>query len=78
MSVPRSAEAVATILGAIDVALAQGRTVDVHCWGRIGRTGAAVGCWLVRHGLTGDGALGDEEPAWIVSEALGCLELAGR
>ena len=52
---PRSAEAVATILDAIDVALAQGRTVDVHCWGRIGRTGAAVGCWLVRHGLTGDG-----------------------
>ncbi len=44
MSVPRSAEAVATILGAIDVALAQGRTVDVHCWGRIGRTEAAVGC----------------------------------
>ena len=53
---PRSAEAVATILDAIDVALAQGRTVDVRCWGRIGRTGAVVGCWLVRHGLTGDGA----------------------
>ena len=56
MSVLRSAEAVATILGAIDVALAQGRTADVHCWGWIGRTGAVVGCWLVRHGLTGDGA----------------------
>ena len=25
--------------------------------GGIGRTGTVVGCWLIRHGLTGDGAL---------------------
>ena len=30
---------------------------DVHCWGGVGRTGIAVGVRLVRHGVTGDGAL---------------------
>lgn len=34
-------------------ALAAGQTVYVHCYGGIGRTGTVVGCWLVRHGLSG-------------------------
>jgi protein-tyrosine phosphatase len=38
------------ILDAIDGALAAGRTLYVHCYGGIGRTGTVVGCWLVRHG----------------------------
>ena len=33
--------------------------VYVHCWGGIGRTGTVVGCWLVRHGMTGDEALAE-------------------
>ena len=33
------------------------RTVYVHCWGGVGRTGTTVGCWLVRHGHTGKEAL---------------------
>jgi protein-tyrosine phosphatase len=45
------------LLDAIDTALSNGRKVYLHCWGGIGRTGAAVGCWLVRHGLTGEAAL---------------------
>ena len=57
MSVPRRATEMAAILDAIDSALEQGGTVYVHCWGGIGRTGTVVGCWLVRHGLTGDEAL---------------------
>ena len=57
MSVPRRAGDMVAILDAIDAALRQGRTVYVHCWGGIGRTGTVVGCWLVRHGLTGDRAL---------------------
>ncbi len=57
MSIPRSAGEMAAILDAIDDALNHRRTVYVHCWGGIGRTGTVVGCWLVRHGLTGDGAL---------------------
>ena len=38
------------ILDAIDGCLAEGRTVYVHCWGGVGRTGTVVGCWLIRHG----------------------------
>ena len=45
------------LLDAIDTALASGRKVYLHCWGGIGRTGMTVGCWLVRHGLTGGQAL---------------------
>jgi hypothetical protein len=45
------------LLDAVDTALAAGHKVYLHCWGGIGRTGMAVGCWLVRHGLTGEKAL---------------------
>jgi hypothetical protein len=45
------------ILATLDAALAQGETVYIHCFGGIGRTGTVVGCWLVRHGLTGQQAL---------------------
>lgn len=45
------------ILDALDEALEQGETVYVHCFGGIGRTGTVIGCWLVRHGLTGGQAL---------------------
>ena len=57
MSVPRSRQQTARILDAIDEALDAGRNVYVHCWGGIGRTGTVVGCWFVRHGMTGDEAL---------------------
>ena len=46
-----------TILDALDSALAAGHTVYLHCHGGRGRTGTVVGCWLVRHGLTGEQAL---------------------
>lgn len=45
------------ILDTLDAALTQGETVYVHCFGGIGRTGTVIGCWLVRHGLTGQQAL---------------------
>jgi hypothetical protein len=45
------------LLDAIDTALAAGEKIYLHCWGGIGRTGTTVGCWLVRHGLTGGQAL---------------------
>jgi hypothetical protein len=44
-------------LNRIDQALAEGHTVYVHCFGGIGRTGTVIGCWLVRHGLSGRQAL---------------------
>ncbi|MDE3259211.1 MAG: dual specificity protein phosphatase family protein [Gemmatimonadota bacterium] len=57
VGVPRSREWMAQILDAIDAALDDRRTVYVHCWGGVGRTGTVVGCWLVRHGESGASAL---------------------
>jgi hypothetical protein len=45
------------ILNEIDISLSRDRPVYVHCWGGKGRTGAVVGCYLVRHGLSGQEAL---------------------
>jgi hypothetical protein len=45
------------VLDAIDGGLSAGRTVYVHCWGGVGRTGTVIGCWLVRHGKSGKEAL---------------------
>jgi protein-tyrosine phosphatase len=45
------------ILDTIDTAVSARHTVYVHCWGGIGRTGTVVGCYLVRHGMTGEEAL---------------------
>lgn len=56
-SVPQPVSSMARILDAIDLALAAGRCVYVHCWGGVGRTGTVVGCFLVRHGASGDAAL---------------------
>ena len=39
------------ILDDVDAALANGGAAYVHCLGGVGRTGMAVGCWLVRHRL---------------------------
>jgi predicted protein tyrosine phosphatase len=45
------------ILNTIDKALQADKKIYLHCWGGIGRTGTTVGCYLVRHGKTGDEAL---------------------
>ncbi len=50
-------ELMSIILDSLDADLEEGRTVYVHCWGGIGRTGTVVGCWLVRHGVAADDAL---------------------
>lgn len=52
-----SVEIMQAILDDIDGAVAAGRKVYLHCWGGRGRTGTVAGCFLVRHGLTGDEAL---------------------
>lgn len=40
-----------SILDAMDESIRHGRTVYVHCWGGVGRTGTVIGCWLLRYGL---------------------------
>jgi len=57
LDLPRSPEFMAAILDRIDQAIAAGHTVCVHCWGGIGRTATVAGCYLVRHGQSGDQAL---------------------
>jgi hypothetical protein len=44
---------------AITSALDDGRTVYVHCWGGIGRTGTVIGCYLVEHEVTDTEALAE-------------------
>ena len=64
LGVPRSPEDMAGTLDAIDSALERGRTVFVHCWRGVGRTGTVVACWLVRHGCSGDEALARTAQWW--------------
>lgn len=57
MGVPDSPDQVNAILDHLDRLLAENRVPYIHCWGGIGRTGTIVGCWLVRHGQSGEEAL---------------------
>lgn len=54
LSVPSVAE-MRQILDVIDDALAQNKTVYVHCWGGRGRTGTVIACHLLRHRLVSEG-----------------------
>lgn len=67
LDVPNAAT-MRTILDHMDAALAAGRVVAVHCWGGVGRTGTVVGCWLVRHGMSGDAALQQIGQWWQTME----------
>ncbi|WP_298482122.1 phosphatase [uncultured Chloroflexus sp.] len=64
LGLPESPAVMNAILDAIDQARDRGATVYLHCRGGIGRTGMAVGCWLVRHGHTGDSALATLARLW--------------
>lgn len=55
-SVP-TREEMQAILNWMDEELARGRSLYVHCYGGRGRTGMVIGCYLVRHGLSGQQAL---------------------
>jgi ADP-ribosyl-[dinitrogen reductase] hydrolase len=50
---------VTRILDEIDAAVAAGGRAFVHCWGGVGRTGTIAGCYLVRHGMSGEQALAE-------------------
>ncbi len=61
-------EQMTAILDSIDAALSKGHKVYLHCLGGIGRTGTVVGCWLARHGLTGEEALARLNSLYRTSE----------
>ena len=50
-------EQMSETLDLIDSELERGELTYVHCFGGRGRTGTVVGCWLVRHGSSGEDAL---------------------
>jgi len=54
------------ILDQLDEALQLGCTIYLHCYGGIGRTGTVVGCYLVRHGMSGPQAI-DQIARWRLS-----------
>jgi len=57
LSIPESPHYMTEILDQIDQWLADGRSIYVHCWGGVGRTGTVVGCHLLRKGYSGEAAL---------------------
>jgi predicted protein tyrosine phosphatase len=54
------------IIDCVDAAIQTQRPIYLHCHGGIGRTGTAVGCWLVEQGLSGDEALALIQRKWQV------------
>lgn len=63
-SIPQSPEKTIQIIDTIDDHIANNRTVYLHCWGGVGRTGLIVGCWLSRHGFKGKMALDRLHELW--------------
>ena len=51
-------------LDALDAAIHEGRNIYLHCWAGVGRTGTVVGCYLVRHGMSGAQALAQLAEWW--------------
>jgi ADP-ribosyl-[dinitrogen reductase] hydrolase len=62
--VPRAAEHMREIQDEIARALHAGRHIYLHCRAGIGRTGTAVGCYLVEQGIDGAGALAELNRLW--------------
>jgi ADP-ribosylglycohydrolase len=63
-SVPDSPAHMARILDLLDTELDAGQCVYLHCRAGIGRTGTAVGCHLVRRGMTNDEAYEYLQSLW--------------
>ena len=66
--VPDSTSLMQDILTCIQVAIAEGETVYVHCWGGIGRTGTVIGCYLAEKEGSADNALQTLSMLWTNME----------
>jgi hypothetical protein len=62
-----SEEQLVRTLDKIDESIAGNQPVYVHCRAGIGRTGLVVGCYLARHGKTGD------EPLMAIKQLRSCV-----
>ncbi len=69
MGVPVHPGHMRRILDQIDKVLKNNRSLYLHCRSGRGRTGTVIGCWLVRHGLTGEAALDQLREVWSHSRA---------
>jgi ADP-ribosylglycohydrolase len=63
-ALPERPEHTAEILDEVDAALAEGKSVYLHCRAGIGRTNLVVGCWLARRGFTGEAAITRLNELW--------------
>lgn len=63
-SVPDSPAHMTKILDLLDGELDSGQSVYLHCRAGIGRTGTAIGCHLIRGGLTNDEAYEHLQQLW--------------
>ncbi len=61
---PESPGQMEEILDELDSALAEGRSVYLHCRAGIGRTNLAIGCWLASGGQTGETAIERLNELW--------------
>ena len=64
VDVPQQPAQMRAILDQIGQWRQEGRTVYVHCWGGVGRTGTVIGCHLVQTGMTGEAALEHLATLW--------------
>jgi ADP-ribosyl-[dinitrogen reductase] hydrolase len=62
--VPESEAGMQQILDTLDRALAEGRSVYMHCRAGIGRTNLVAGCWIATRGEGGEAALERLNRAW--------------
>jgi len=67
--VPGDPQQMRQLLDHIAAALESGRRVYVHCRAGIGRTGTAMGCYLVERGQGGERALRDLNALWSTQSA---------
>lgn len=62
--IPSSSGTMRSVVSAVADDLAEGRRVYLHCRAGIGRTGMAVGCYLIHQGLDGSAALEKLQTLW--------------